>query len=92
MVIRAVMVEDLGVELRCCMYATIMNQLGPQATAFVASRDIAVNKLSHGCETLVGHDVEHHCLDIGTVHCLPFQVVTCQFSELRGLGGDRLNG
>lgn len=92
---RTVMIEDLGVELCCGMYATIRGQSGFGRLDILfgcGSRDIGVDDLGHGGDALIRHEVEDHRLDIGASHGLPFQIFFGQLGVLRRLTGDRLNG
>ncbi len=84
MLSRSLMVEDLGVELRCRVDATVIDLLaGPQTQAAGNSRDIAVYHLGQSCYALVGGKVEDNSLHVGAVNCVPLQVIGSQLSELR---------
>jgi hypothetical protein len=86
---RAVVIVNLGVELRCGVDSSVMCQMGLEGcdicniTSGLGSRDVGVDDLGHRSDSLVGHEVEDHGLHIGALLVLPFQIVFGQLCELR---------
>lgn len=88
------MVPDFGVELSGRMNAPkdcVSDDLREKRPDSLP--DIAINELSHGSHPVIAHEVECLCLDIGGVHCLPFEVISaqCRVWDLLDLVGDWLD-
>lgn len=88
------MVPDFGVELSGRVNAPkgcVSENL--RETCMDALPDIAINELSHGSGPVIAHEVEGLCLNIGGVHCLPFEVISaeCRVWDLLNLFGDGLD-
>jgi hypothetical protein len=82
----AIVIVNLGVELCCRVNSSVMCQIsleGCDITSELGSRDVGIDDLGHGSDSLVGHEVEDHRLHIGALLVLPFQIVFGQFCELR---------